>query len=90
MMSHLGKVEVRVGGDGCQELHPGLGEVVRLVDARHPPVNQSQSRGHINLVFYEMDVTLGSDQTRRGRQKNSFTILSPLLSFSEDIFGGVS
>ena len=36
MMSHLGKVEVRVGGDGCQELHPGLGEVVRLVDARHP------------------------------------------------------
>ena len=81
---HLRQVEVGVCGDGGQQLHPGLGQVVRLVDARHPPVN------HINHVVMEMDVTLGSVQTRRGRQKNSFTILSPLLSFSEDIFGGVS
>ena len=87
---HLRQVEVGVCGDGGQQLHPGLGQVVRLVDARHPPVNHSQARGHINLVIYVMDVTLGLDQTRRGRQKNSFTILSPLLSFSEDIFGGVS
>ena len=76
---HLGQVEVGVCGDGGQQLHPGLGQVVRLVDARHPPVNHSQSRGHINLVIYEMDVTLGSDQTRRGRQKKLFHYLEPSL-----------
>ena len=33
---HLGQVEVGVSGDGGKQLHPGLREVVRLVDARHP------------------------------------------------------
>ena len=54
MMSHLGQVEVRVGGDGCQELHPGLGEVVRLVDARHPDKHRVKSP--ISRVCHKIEI----------------------------------
>ena len=54
MMSHLGQVEVRVGGDSCQELHPGLGEVVRLVDARHP--DKHRVRSPISRACHKIEI----------------------------------
>ena len=70
---HLRQVEVGVCGDGGQQLHPGLGQVVRLVDARHPPVNHSQSRGHGDGCH----LGVGSNQT--WQTKKLFHYLEPSL-----------
>ena len=70
---HLRQVEVGVCGDGGQQLHPGLGQVVRLVDARHPPVNHSQSRGHGD------GCQLGVGSNQAWQTKKLFHYLEPSL-----------